>query len=61
MPMPDASASLKAVQRILRAAHGLEVEDLEYVIGRLRAIVEGKETAEAKQALIRHLGGAPSS
>ena len=54
--MPASDASLKAIQRILRAAHDLEIEDLEYVVGRLRAIIERKEAAAEKAALIQSLG-----
>lgn len=60
MATPDAGpksvdASLKSIQRILREAHGLTVEDLEYVIGRLKAIIESKEATEERQALVRDL------
>ena len=54
--MPTSDASLKSLQRILRSAHELSVQDLRYLVGRLEQIIESKLAAAAKGALIRDLG-----
>ena len=53
--MPESDATLKALQRILRTAHGLSVQDLRYLVGRLEGIIESKISAAAKGELVRDL------